>query len=68
MSILKCTFIQIFIHFPDLYAQPNRELKEDCKGWEDRHNKTANREHVHFYEVLLENAKIAGRKPSTARC
>jgi hypothetical protein len=27
MLILKCTFIQIFINFPGLYPQPNRELR-----------------------------------------
>jgi hypothetical protein len=47
-SVLKCTFIQIFIHFPGLYSQANRELREDCKGWEGCNNKTVNREHVHF--------------------
>jgi hypothetical protein len=25
--MLTCTFIHIFIHFPDLYPQPNRELR-----------------------------------------
>jgi hypothetical protein len=48
-----------FHTFPDLYPQPNRpiELREDWKGWEDRNNKTASRDHVHFYEVLLEKCK-----------
>jgi hypothetical protein len=28
ISVLICIFIQIFIHFPGLYPQPNRELRE----------------------------------------
>jgi hypothetical protein len=56
MSILKCTFIQIFIHFPDLYPQPNRELR-----WIEKVGKIAiikqQIESMCISEALLEKCK-----------
>jgi hypothetical protein len=68
MSVLKCTFIQIFIYFPRLYPQPNRELKRI-----ERVGKVAimkqQIESMCISEALLgKDSKIASRKPYAARC
>jgi hypothetical protein len=57
----------IFIHFPGLCPQPNRELRRI-----ERVGKIAiikqQIESICISEALLEKCEIAGRKPSAARC
>jgi hypothetical protein len=69
MSILKCTFIQIFINFPDLYHNPIENLGRIEKAGKIAIIKQQMwRACALFMKFYLKNAKIAGRKPSAARC
>jgi hypothetical protein len=56
MSILKWTFIQIFMHFPGLYPQPNRELRRIEKVGKVAIIKQQI-ESMCIYEALLEKCK-----------
>jgi hypothetical protein len=68
-SVLKCTFIQIFIHFLDSYHHPIENLRKIERVGEVAIIK---QQIVSMYisETLayLKNAKIAGRKLYAARC